>query len=281
MAKNRTEIKSDVNTIFVPTLEIVNHRAFLNDQADNLLFGKDVKQTQTVNASVTNIDFAGKDIVILDAVTYGSTSVITTSGLDDGNVKYLLINKNAGQAILFNDIDMTEYKGRAVPLVSLLYTIYNKNNVTYVKLLTNTVGQYETVTELALINTWTNANTNNPTTFFIDEFGYYNLKGIIYYPSPLAAGFGASPETYPFTTLPIIMSTRMVFPISTNRLRKTPQSLPHFDFSITSHLILDTNGKVYVRRSGFAPNPGTGAYPDTTSDIIRDDYFHFNVRFKL
>jgi len=139
MGQNRTTTKSNVITKNVPTVTNAILTDILNaDFADNLRFRLDVAVAQS--SSVTNItcDFADKDRI--DLTRTGGALNITLSGLEDGDVKYLLITKTAGQAITFvGATDVTPLIANVTAVSSVLYEIVRKASNYYVRAFLETV----------------------------------------------------------------------------------------------------------------------------------------------
>jgi len=152
---NRQAVKSNVLTKIQPTVVTAIHREVLNeDFADNLVFREDVAVIQTSTVTSITCDFTGKDRI--DLTRTGGALSITLSGLGDGDVKYLLVTKTAGQAVTFvGTTDVTPIKANANALSTVLYEIVRKSSfyfakawVENVKTATDTIeGVLETATQ--------------------------------------------------------------------------------------------------------------------------------------
>jgi len=93
--------------------------------ADNIVFGADVAVLQSSGSSAITVDFTGKDRV--DLTRTGGALYITVSGIDDGELKYLLITKTIGQVITFVGVtDITPVKSEVTALGTVLYMIVRK-----------------------------------------------------------------------------------------------------------------------------------------------------------
>ena len=128
--KNRTETKTTIDTTFVPTLQIVDHRSFLNEQADNLKFRKDVKSDVSHTSGNRTINFSGVDFIDL---TITGNSTITISGMEDGDVKYLKVTKPSGTSVTFNSATRKTNASDFFETTSI-YEVLNKDGANYVAL---------------------------------------------------------------------------------------------------------------------------------------------------
>lgn len=152
---NRTSAKSNIITKNVPTVTNAILTDMLNsDLADNLVFREDVAVLQNSSVSNITVDFTNKDRI--DLTRTGGSLNITVTGLGDGDVKYLLIAKTAGQAVTFVGVtDVTPIKANANALSLVLYEITRKSSyyfakawVENVKSATDTIeGVLETATQ--------------------------------------------------------------------------------------------------------------------------------------
>lgn len=123
---NRTTAKSNIVTLNVPTVT----NAILNDMlngelADNVVFREDVAVNQVSAISNITVDFSGKDRVNLTRT--GGNLVITLANIGDGETKFLLVTKTAGQAVTWVGVtDITPIKANANALSLVLYEIVRK-----------------------------------------------------------------------------------------------------------------------------------------------------------
>jgi len=130
---NRTTVKSNILTLNVPIVTNAILTEMLNDElADNLVFKEDVAVLQTSTTSNINLDFTDKDRI--DLTRTGGVLNITLSGIEDGEVKYLLITKTSGQAVTFVGVtDVTPVPENANAQSKVLYEIVRKSTSYYAK----------------------------------------------------------------------------------------------------------------------------------------------------
>lgn len=136
---NRTTVKSNIDTLNVPSVTNEDMGEMLKDNiCDNVVFREDVAIAQTSTTSNVTLNFTGKDRIELTRT--GGSLNITASGMDDGDTKYLLITKTAGQAVTFVGItDVTPVKYHANALSTVLYEIVRKGSNYYTKAWVETV----------------------------------------------------------------------------------------------------------------------------------------------
>lgn len=136
---NRTTVKSNIVTKNVPTVNNTILGDILNaDLADNICFREDVAVTQSSSASAISVDFTGKDRV--DLTRTGGTLNITVTGIEDGETKFLLVTKTAGQAVTWVGVtDITPIKSNADALPLVLYEIVRKGSNYFVKAWVETI----------------------------------------------------------------------------------------------------------------------------------------------
>jgi hypothetical protein len=155
MALNRTELKTQIDTVIVATLAIATHRAYLkDDQSDSLVFRKDIIASETPAGGNVTVDFSDKDLATIITT---SNLAVSFTGMENGDVKYMVITKNAGNSITFtgatnrtNFTKLINQSSGAVPFI-----VYNKNNSISVQAL------YETIIE----GTLSDINAANPYKF--------------------------------------------------------------------------------------------------------------------
>jgi hypothetical protein len=123
---NRTTVKSNIVTKNVPTVTNAILTDMLNaDMNDNVRFREDVAVTQVSAVSNITVDFSGKDRV--DLTRTGGSLNITLSNVGDGEEKFLLITKTAGQAVTFVGVtDVTPVAADVTALALVLYEIVRK-----------------------------------------------------------------------------------------------------------------------------------------------------------
>jgi hypothetical protein len=160
MAKgNRQSFTSNVTTKIQPLVTTAIHRdVLINDLAASVVFGQDVALPQTSTSSNITVDFTGKDRV--DLTRTGGSLNITITGLDDGEVKYLLITKSPGQAVTFVGVtDITPIKQNANALNLVLYEIVRKGSYYFAKAwVENVKTATETIEGVAEVATQAESN---------------------------------------------------------------------------------------------------------------------------
>ena len=175
MAKNRTEVKTEVTSALVATLTLALHKTLLNDEIlQNILFRKDVKTTVSgIGGGAKAVDFepGGVPSDFIQVTGVNGNITITFSNLSDGDVNYLLVSKNAGNTIAFvATINTSPYQYEIdVNATSVLYRITNKNGQIYAEAIYKPSGAFTT---LALINGWTGGSVK----YRILDFGKVEVK---------------------------------------------------------------------------------------------------------
>jgi len=171
--QNRSETATTLNIVYQPTLAIATERTEMLQLASDMCFRKDVIASQVTTGDNITVDYTAKDMRVVDCATTNFNANITFSGLDNGDVKYLLVSKNSGKTISFaNALDNTDYPTRTLTLTSCLYAVYSKNGVLQVKLLTKTVDSRYNAQNLLL-----NAPYSTSTIKIqADEFGWLNIN---------------------------------------------------------------------------------------------------------
>lgn len=131
MADNRTTVKANIVAENVPSVTNTKLNTMLNTYlADNLVFGADVAVPQSSSVSNITVDFVGKDRV--DLTRLGGSLNITPTGISDGEVKYLLITKTAGQSVSFVGVtDITPVDDLVTAATTVLYEIIRKSSNYY------------------------------------------------------------------------------------------------------------------------------------------------------
>jgi hypothetical protein len=140
MGSNRTTVKAAIVTQNVPTVTNADLTNMLNvEMNDNLRFRLDVVASQSAGSSAT-CNFTGKEKIIL--TTSGPAISITISGVEDGDEKWLFINKSAGETVTFiSAANLTPVSNYITNATTVLYQIQRKGSVTYVMPWLNTVRQ--------------------------------------------------------------------------------------------------------------------------------------------
>lgn len=125
---NRTTVKSNIIGLNVPSVTNNILNSMLNGElADNVVFREDVAVSQVSSISNITVDFSGKDRV--DLTRTGGNLVITIANVGDGETKFLLVTKTAGQAVTWVGVtDITPIKANANALSLVLYEIKRKGS---------------------------------------------------------------------------------------------------------------------------------------------------------
>ena len=151
MAKNRTELETQVDTDIVATLAIADHRTFLKDELiDSAVLRKDVIASETAGGGTVSINFANKDLA---TVTTTANLAVSFTGMENGDVKYLAITKNAGNTISFTGATDTSIRRSYINATALtvIYQVFYKNGVISVQSI-NVENKLETVLAERLID---------------------------------------------------------------------------------------------------------------------------------
>ena len=160
MGKNRVTAKSNVDTQIVPVMVTAVHRSVLKtDVLDNVVFRNDTVTSATyATGGARTIDFSsGGSSVIdrFDITTSGSSLYLTMAGIDDGEVKFIKINKTSGQLVSW---DVWQFGNNipqnAVPLTiatSVLYMVIRKGANYYCISCTDTAIPVSTFEEMTLL----------------------------------------------------------------------------------------------------------------------------------
>ena len=108
--------------------------------ADNIKFREDVGAVQASGVSAITVNFEGKDRI--DLTRTGGALNITVAGLGDGELKYLLITKTAGQAITWTNVtDVTPILANVNELGLVLYEVIRKGSYYFARAWVDTVKQ--------------------------------------------------------------------------------------------------------------------------------------------
>jgi len=226
MSKNRTELISAVNTQIVPTVTTAIHRDLLNNELiDSMVTRKDVIATEVVSGGVVTIDYSNKDLA---TITAPDNVTVLFSNIENGEVKYLKITKEAGKTIAFAGATDTSvrktYINKGVTLV--VYSVTNKDNVIYVNSI-NIDNNIDTlflfaVNELitpTLLNGWTAAAASvQSIVYFKNQFGDLRIYGTAISENATAATIFTLPETggfRPLKTNIVAASDVSITPIAT------------------------------------------------------------------
>ena len=137
-AKNRTEIKSEVDNDLTAIVTISKHRGLLKDDfADSLVFRKDVKgSTIVATGSANNIDFSSNDLVVIDGATNNLDLVLTILNTADGeDSKYIRVIKDTAKTVTFSGATDISICNNSRDLTEAFYRVINKNGNVLVQLL--------------------------------------------------------------------------------------------------------------------------------------------------
>lgn len=132
--KNRTELETSANGVFVPVLQIADHKAWINgDLNDSLLLRKDVISTDTASSNNYNLDLANCDYFELDCDTRDIN--ITIQNLNAGETKYIKLTNYSSISFAVSPARyfVGKYYNSADYNVYMLYRITNKFGVLYIE----------------------------------------------------------------------------------------------------------------------------------------------------
>ena len=127
--KNRTELVTEVDNKIVPTVTNATHRDLLNnDIIESAVLRKDVISAATPSGGSVVVDFSIRDLATISIT--GNLSV-TFLNLENGDVKYLSITKQAGNQISFpGAVDVSLSKDYITAnALTVIYEVSNKNSL--------------------------------------------------------------------------------------------------------------------------------------------------------
>ena len=129
MALNRTEVKTQVDTDLIATVALTDLNPFLKDDLiESAIFRKDVIGSETPGGGTVSINFANKDLA---TVTTTLNLAVSFTGMENGDVKYLAITKNAVNTISFTGATDTSIRRSYINATALtvIYQVFYKNGV--------------------------------------------------------------------------------------------------------------------------------------------------------
>jgi hypothetical protein len=124
---NRTEVVQQVNAKIIPTVTTDILSGLLNDDLiENVLFRKDVIDTDSPSSGVAVIDYTDKD---LSTITLVENTVFSFANLQDGDIKWLAVTKGAADTITFSgSVDISSRKVYINTTATLVvYRVIRKN----------------------------------------------------------------------------------------------------------------------------------------------------------
>jgi hypothetical protein len=130
--KSRTELKTQTDSALTAVLTLSTHRSYLkDDMIESAVLRKDVIASQTPSGGNVAVDFSSKDLCTV--TTTGNLSV-SFLGMDNGDVKYLAITKNAGNTISFTGSTDVSPRRDYIDATALtvIYKVANKNGTIWV-----------------------------------------------------------------------------------------------------------------------------------------------------
>lgn len=153
MALNRTEVKTQVDADLIATVALTNLNPFLkNDLIESAIFRKDVIASETPGGGTVSINFANKDMA---TVTTTANLAVSFTGMENGDVKYLAITKNAGNTISFTGATDTSIRRTYIndTALTVIYQVFYKNGVI-------SVQSINIENDLDIQTDWVNASIN-------------------------------------------------------------------------------------------------------------------------
>lgn len=126
---NRTEIKTEVDSDLVATVDLSILNPFLKDDLiESIVFRKDIIASETPGGGTVTIDYSNKDTA---TVSVASNLAVSFTNLQNGDVKYLAITKLAANAITFSGAtDISQRKTYINTLVTVVhYEVREKNGI--------------------------------------------------------------------------------------------------------------------------------------------------------
>lgn len=129
-AQDRTALKALITGWPETNFDIItNHKPTEQHILDSVMLNRDVSATISATTSITSVNFAGVDAVTVNSAI---TTDILISGIEVGEVKYIRINKNAGNVITFSGIGVINMDINPVycnTLTTLFYKIIRKESI--------------------------------------------------------------------------------------------------------------------------------------------------------
>lgn len=132
--KNRTELETSANGVFVPVLQIADHKAWLNgDLNDSLVLRKDVISTDTASSNNYNLDLANCDYFELNCDSRDIN--ITIQNLNAGEIKYIKLTNFDSIAFAVSPARymIGKYYNSADYNTTMLYRVTSKGGVIYIE----------------------------------------------------------------------------------------------------------------------------------------------------
>lgn len=130
--KNRDESITEVNSKIVPTLTNTTHKNLLNnDILNSVVFRKDVIASEAPATGTVTIDYINKDTA---TVVITGNLVVSFTNIENGDVKYLAITKQAGNVISFSGATDVSVRKTFIntDITIVVYEVKNKNGNIYV-----------------------------------------------------------------------------------------------------------------------------------------------------
>lgn len=126
---NRDEANAAIDTALVATLTLTQHKALLKDELNNSsVFRKDVIASETPAGGNVTIDYANKDTA---TVSITANLAVSFTNLENGDVKYLHITKQATNTVSFAGATDTSPRKKYIntTVTSVVYVVTNKDSV--------------------------------------------------------------------------------------------------------------------------------------------------------
>lgn len=132
--KNRSELSTSMNGVFVPVLQIADHLSFLDgDLKDSLVLRKDVISTDTASSNNYNLDLANCDYFELNCDNRNIN--ITIQNLNNGEVKYIKLTNYQSISFAFTPTRFLcgKYWHSGDYNVYMTYRLTKKANIIYIE----------------------------------------------------------------------------------------------------------------------------------------------------
>lgn len=141
--KNRDEAGNQVDAKIVPTVTNAIHRDLLKeDILNSIVFRKDVIKTIPANTQqLTELDYSDCDLIYCDISGYGIVD-FNISGLADGDLKYLKVEKTISDGVNWNQ-NISNVSENSWYLMekatTIYYQIYKKTGIIFVKAINRSI----------------------------------------------------------------------------------------------------------------------------------------------
>jgi len=135
--KNRTEVSAAIQAV-AAIVDEASYKATLDTNfAQSVVFRKDVSDTETASGGTLNVLWDGLDFI---TVTQTGNVIYVNQEIEQGEIKYLKINKGNGDTITFSGTTLEdENTDYITTLTSILFEIFDKDGTPQARAITKTI----------------------------------------------------------------------------------------------------------------------------------------------